>query len=189
MIFLLDTNVFIESKKHFCAPDICPAFWQWLSDEGSRNPNVRSIWKVLDELNAGTDDLPKWAQEKLPSDFFMPVDEEIVEERRIMHDALDGNKQWEGGRLRSFLASADLWLIATAKVKGGCVVTNEFVNPGQARIKIPAVAEKFGVNCCTIYDAMRELGVRFPSYDKSGEGKKIVFENGRVVRREAPSFF
>ena len=190
-MFFLDTSVFIESKKHFYAPDICLAFWQWLSEEGTANPHIRSISNVLDELKVGTDDLPKWAQEKLPEDFFIATnkEEEIVEKRRWMQDVLEKDKKWDGARFRNFVVKADLWLIATAKVKGGCIVTNEYVNPGQSRIKIQLVAEQFGVNCCTIYDVMRELGVRFPSYDKAGEGKKIVFENGRVVRNALPSFF
>ncbi len=191
MIFFLDTSVFIESKKNYYAPDICSAFWQWLSEEGSTNSNVRSIQDVLDELKCGNDDLPKWVQEKLPRDFFIPTskDGEIVNERRKMQDALVGCMDLDNTKVRSFLAKADLWLIAAAKVKNGCVVTDERANLGQKRIKIPMVAKKFGVNCCTIFEVMRTLGVRLCAYDKLGDKPDLIFNEGRVVTSTYPSLF
>ncbi|MEJ7695585.1 MAG: DUF4411 family protein [Candidatus Limnocylindrales bacterium] len=30
MAYLLDANVFIESKKRWYGLDFCPAFWDWL---------------------------------------------------------------------------------------------------------------------------------------------------------------
>ena len=189
MTFFLDTNIFVESKKHFYAPDICPAFWRWLCEDGAKNQSIRSVSNVLKELEAGSDDLPKWAQKMLPRDFFIQTDKdiEIIEERRKMQDALVSSGQWDGSRLRKFISQADLWLIATAKVKGGCVVTNENVNPVQKRIKIPTVAEKFGVLCCTIYDVMRTMGVRFPTYDSGVEKRNLAFNSGRFAVTIRPS--
>lgn len=189
-MFLLDSNIFIESKKHFCAPDICPAFWQWLSEESCSSNSIKSISNVLDELKAGNDDLPKWAQKMLPSDFFIETarDGRIIEEWRTMQDALLSSSHFESVKVRPFLEKADLWLIAAAKVYEGCVVTNEYVRSGQKRIKIPAVAAMFGVKCCTIYDVMRTLGVRFPSYDREGEKRELVFSEGRFIVPTRPSF-
>lgn len=190
MMFLLDSNIFIESKKHFCALDICPAFWQWLSEESCSSNSIKSISNVLDELKAGNDDLPKWAQKMLPSDFFIETasDDRIIEERRKMQDELGTCGEFEDVQLRPFLAKADLWLIAVAKVYEGCVVTYEYVRSGQKRIKIPAVAAMFGVKCCTIYDVMRTLGVRFSSYDREGEKRELVFSEGRFTVPTRPSF-
>lgn len=191
MIFFIDSNVFIESKKNYYAPDICPAFWQWLSEECSANSNIRSIKNVLDELKAGDDDLPEWVQEKLPRDFFMPTstDADILNERRGMQDVLERREDLKSAKVRNFLAKADLWLIAAAKVKGGCVVTNERANSGQGSIKIPSVARDFGVKCCTMADVMRTLGVRLVSYDKLGEKPDMVFKDGRVVAEKFLSLY
>lgn len=190
MMFLLDTNIFIESKKHFYAPDICPAFWQWLSDEGATGQSIKSISNVLDEMKAGNDDLPKWAQKMLPKDFFINTtnDDEIIEERRKMQDKLVDCGKFDGVKLRRFLDKADLWLIATAKVKGGCVVTYEQAHSGQNRIKIPLVAEMFDVKCCTIYDVMRTLGMRLPVYDCNGEKRDLESSGVRLVVPDRPSF-
>ena len=189
-MFFLDTNIFVESKKHFYAPDICPAFWQWLCEDGAEGKIIRSISNVLKELEAGSDDLPRWAKKMLPKDFFIKTDKdiEIIEERRKMQDALVSSGRWEGSRLRNFLSQADLWLIATAKVKGGCVVTNEHVNPVQKRIKIPLAAEELGVPCCTIYDVMRTMGIRLPIYDRDGGKRKLSFSGGRFAVPTRPSF-
>lgn len=191
MIFFLDTSIFIESKKNYYAPDICSAFWQWLSEEGSTNSNIRSIQAVLEELKSGNDDLPKWVQEKLPGDFFIPTskDVDIVNERRKMQDALVNRMDFDNAKVRNFLAKADLWLIAAAKVKDGCVVTNERANLGQKRIKIPIVAKEFGVNCCTIFEVMRTLGVRLCSYDKLGDKPDLIFKDGHVITAKLPSLF
>lgn len=189
MIFFIDSNVFIESRKNFYAPDICSAFWLWFSEECSKNSNIRSITNVLEELDAGRDDLPEWVRQKLPRDFFMSVsnDADIIAERRRMQDVLEERNDYKSAKVRNFLAKADLWLIAAAKVKGGCVVTNERANPEQARIKIPSVANQFGVNCCEIYDVMRTLGVRLNLYDRLSERPELVFEGGRVVKSKLPS--
>lgn len=188
MIFFLDSSVFIEGRKNYYAPDICSAFWRWLSAECSSNPNIRSIQDVLDELKAGNDDLPMWVQTRLPKDFFMPTtrDVDIVNERRRMQDALECRTDLKSAKLRNFLAKADLWLIAAAKIKDGCVVTNERAKPGQGSIKIPSVAEYFGVKSCTIFDVMRTFGVRLCDYDTEGEKPDLVFKDCRVVSPEIP---
>ena len=191
MIFFLDSSVFIEGRKNYYAPDICSAFWRWLSAECSSNPNMRSIQDVLDELKAGNDDLPMWVQTRLPRDFFMPTtkDVDIVNERRRMQDALECRTDLKRAKVRNFLAKADLWLIAAAKVKDGCVVTNERAKSGEGSIKIPSVAECFGVKSCTIFDVMRTLGVRLCAYDTEGVKPELVFKDCRVVRSKIPSLF
>ena len=85
------------------------------------------------------------------------------------------------------MGSRDDWVIAAGKLKGGCVVTNERANPEQESIKIPSVANQFGVNCCEIYDVMRTLGVRLNLYDRLSERPELVFEGGRVVKSKLPS--
>ena len=189
-MFFLDTNIFVESKKHFYAPDICPAFWQWLCEEGANCQSIRSISKVLKELEAGSDDLLKWVQKMLPKEFFINTyrDDEIIEEWRKMQDSLESSGRWDGSRLRNFISQADVWLIAIAKVKEGCVVTNEYVNPIQKRIKIPLVAEEFGVPCCTISDVMRSMGIRLSAYDREGEKGDLVFSCGRFAVPTITSF-
>ena len=38
MAYLLDTNVFIQAKQLYYAPDFCPAFWDWLVQQNKKPP-------------------------------------------------------------------------------------------------------------------------------------------------------
>jgi hypothetical protein len=56
MLYLLDTNVFIQAKNLHYGFDFCPAFWEWLIEQHERG-RVHSVEKVGDELAAGADEL------------------------------------------------------------------------------------------------------------------------------------
>ncbi|MCP5419718.1 MAG: DUF4411 family protein [Gammaproteobacteria bacterium] len=62
MSYLLDANVFIQAKNLHYGLDFCPAFWQWLLDNNTAG-KVFSIDKVLDEINAGADELTDWMRD------------------------------------------------------------------------------------------------------------------------------
>jgi hypothetical protein len=49
--YLLDANVFIQAKNLHYGLDFCPAFWDWLIDNGAGG-RVFSIDKVADEIAA-----------------------------------------------------------------------------------------------------------------------------------------
>lgn len=49
MVYLLDANVFIESKNRHYGFDFCPAFWDWL-DAQNHAGQVYSVERVADEL-------------------------------------------------------------------------------------------------------------------------------------------
>ena len=62
MIYLLDTNVFIEAKNRYYRPSLCPGFWKLLRQQSNKG---LSIDMVKNELLAGEDDLAEWVR-KLP---------------------------------------------------------------------------------------------------------------------------
>lgn len=63
MVFLLDTNVFIDAKNQYYAFDFCPAFWDWI-DQAHRSGSIFSIDKVAAELGAVDDHLASWADQR-----------------------------------------------------------------------------------------------------------------------------
>jgi hypothetical protein len=65
MAYLLDANVFIQAKNLHYGMDFCPAFWDWLIANNDKQ-KVFSIEKVGDEIDAGNDDLAKWADHRGP---------------------------------------------------------------------------------------------------------------------------
>ena len=46
MTYLLDTNIFIESKNRYYGFDIAPGFWEWLNIVMT-NGDINSIKKCL----------------------------------------------------------------------------------------------------------------------------------------------
>ena len=74
MLYLLDTNVFIQAKNLHYGLDFCPAFWDWLIDQNRRG-HVHSIEKVSDELAAGNDELTEWAASRGDAFFLSPNQE------------------------------------------------------------------------------------------------------------------
>jgi hypothetical protein len=71
MAYLLDANVFIQAKNLHYGMDFCPAFWDWLIANNDKQ-KVFSIEKVGDEIDAGNDDLAKWADQRGPGFFLKP---------------------------------------------------------------------------------------------------------------------
>jgi len=80
MAYLLDTNVFIQAKQFYYAPDFCPAFWEWLVQQNKKG-SVLSIEKVKDELTVGNDAAANWARDRDES-FFLPPDEKVLQALR-----------------------------------------------------------------------------------------------------------
>jgi len=72
MAYLLDANVFIQAKNLHCGLDFCPAFWEWLIARNAAGL-VFSIERVGNEIEAGADDLAKWAAGR-GSGFFLKPD-------------------------------------------------------------------------------------------------------------------
>ena len=70
MIYLLDTNIFVETKKRFAPINVGVSFWAMLNrlaDEGT----IASIDKVKDEINVLGDDLTAWSAAQLPQGFYL----------------------------------------------------------------------------------------------------------------------
>lgn len=76
MKYLLDTNIFIESKNRYYGFDIAPGFWEWLN-RAMTNGDINSIKNVYDELMNGNDkDLLTWI--KFRKGFFLDIDENTL---------------------------------------------------------------------------------------------------------------
>tara|TARA_Y100000310_G_scaffold215357_1_gene216305 strand:+ start:31 stop:288 length:258 start_codon:yes stop_codon:yes gene_type:complete len=74
---------------------------------------------------------------------------------------VESNAQYAPWHIHDFLDSAAPWLIAHAKILGGRVVTFETSAPNSKKVKIPDIAEKFGVNCISLWGMLNELKAHF----------------------------
>jgi len=163
-MYLLDTNIFIESHKYL-PTDVFPSFWNVLGDLANKG-KICSIDKVKNEIVLGGDDDPVVIFCKgLPKNFFTPFDPRaMVDYQKSMQWAQTcGRYNQKGIAAYSDSTRADAFLVATASYYKYTLVTYEkpdkpTPNPS-GNIKIPDAAAELGVHCCSVSDVFRDLGI------------------------------
>jgi len=75
--YLLDSDVFIRASKGYYAFDIAPKFWESLEQQASSG-RIRSIDRVLKQLNEENDELKTWANEKFISAFVSTDEPNVI---------------------------------------------------------------------------------------------------------------
>jgi hypothetical protein len=153
MVYVLDTISFIVLGHYF--PDRFPSFWAQLNAlaDAERLISVSEVWKELDNRSTRPH-LMAWLKSRKalfrkpsPSEmdfvariFAVPGFEALVKRKAILEGSL----------------VADPWVIASAAVHNGCVVTEETEKPG--RVSIPTVCKHFDVPCTTLEGMMAREG-------------------------------
>jgi hypothetical protein len=158
MTYLLDTNVFIQAKQLHYGFDFCPAFWQWVLEQGAAG-QVFSIDKVADELDAIADDLSAWAKADA-AELFRPTDARIVDQFGAV-SAWVMSQSYEPAAVSTFLQVADFYLIAHALAEGCVLVTHEDPANSVKKIKIPNVCAGLSIKFMTPYGMLRRERARF----------------------------
>jgi hypothetical protein len=155
MIYLLDTNTFIEANNRYYGMTFCPAYWAWI--ERSHQANlVRSIQAVSQELLRGDDQLAEWAKQQ--KSLFMSNSDSATQAAfaEVAKYVSEQASQMKTGALEDFLAGADPWLIAKAMTLPECIlVTHEQFNL-QVRRKytLPNVCRHFGVQWADTFEML-----------------------------------
>lgn len=158
MVYLLDSNVFIGAKNLHYGFDFCPAFWDWLIGANSKG-RVFSIDRVGEELDAGNDELSRWASD-LGNEFFLAPPPSMASALGVVGEWIV-SQDYEPAATISFLQVADQYLIAHALAEGYTVVTHEVPSKSKKRIKIPNVCLGLGVRCRTPFEMLRNEQARF----------------------------
>jgi hypothetical protein len=153
--YLLDANVFIESRNRFYGLDICPGFWDWL-DAAHVQEKVFSIEKVSDELV--DDDLAEWAKNR--SGLFLRPDADVVKSLQAT-STWATSQDYDGAAVTTFLESADYYLVAHAHAYSHTVVTQEVIANTKKKIKIPNACIGMDVKCMGTFEMLRAEKARF----------------------------
>lgn len=156
--YLVDANVFIQAKNLHYGFDFCPAFWDWLIEQ-NRAGKVASIERVADELQAGDDELAKWAAARGDS-FFLRPDDAVLPALGTVGDWARG-QGYQPAAVSTFLQVADYWLVAHALAHDRAVVTHEVPADTTRKIKIPNVCIGLGLRCMNPYEMLRRERARF----------------------------
>lgn len=157
-MYLLDANVFIQSKNLHYGFDFVPAFWDWL-DGGHAAGVLCSIDKVGAELAAVNDDLTAWAGSRRP--MFLAVDAGTAPSLATLAQwAISG--AYRQSAINSFLRGADYQVVAYAHAHGHTVVTHEKSAPNSlSNIKMPDACTAMGVPCIDPFAMLRTESARF----------------------------
>jgi hypothetical protein len=156
MTYILDTSTFIICGHYF--PSRFPTFWQEFNGlvQAGRIISVREVRNELDH-EANRKHLRNWVDGNREI-FLLPEPDETRFVARIFDvthfQQLIGEKQRLKGR-----PVADPFVIASAHVRSGIVVTEESLKPNAA--KIPNVCEHFGIDCISIEEMMELEGWEF----------------------------
>jgi hypothetical protein len=157
MAYLLDSNVFIESKNRFYGFDFCPAYWDWL-DAANAEGTVFSVERVSDELVGGDDELAAWARAR--PGLFLPPDATVVTSLQAV-SLWASSQDYDAAAVSTFLDAADYYLVAHAHAYGHVVVTREVVAHTRKKIKIPNACIGMSVKCINLFDMLRAERARF----------------------------
>ena len=145
MSYVFDTSSFRVLKSFY--PSRFPSLWENI-DKLIASGTLISVPEVFNELDSyvDVDVIRKWIKENKEI-FFTPSNEElavVAEILRVPHfQALISKKNILTGK-----PVADPFVIAAAKVKNACVVTEESNKPNAA--KIPNVCAHFEVECINL---------------------------------------
>ena len=161
MIYLLDSNTFIQAKNFHYNPNFCSAYWDWIL-KMNQNNRLFSISFVYDELIKGNDFLVNWS--KTNSSLFVDCEDLTTQsELIIISDYVEKNKaEMAVNAFPEFMKGADPWLIAKAKSLNATVVTHETFNPQiKKKFLIPNVAKEFDVPCMTPFQMLLKESANF----------------------------
>ncbi len=157
MAYLLDTNIFIESRKNL-PMDVWTTFWNKLSELAMSGQVVSSI-KVKDEIAKGYDELSAWVKGHVPSSFFLPIDSQDMEVFAQLQNWAMG-KDFTDTAKNEFATNADAYIISTACAKQMTLVTFEKSNPQRKnRVMIPDACAAIGAACCDLNAMLRSMDI------------------------------
>ena len=159
-MYLLDANVFIEAYQRYYAFDLAPRFWQELA-RCAQQGHVRSVDRVLDEINEIDDSLKEWANNEFKQWFESTNQENTIEAySRIMEWAQQKEYTQKARDDFARAYNADAWVVACALARGFVVVTHELFNDNpKKKIPIPNVCAEFDVECIDTFKMMRQLDI------------------------------
>lgn len=151
MIYVFDTSAFIVISHYY--PERFPTFWDRF-EKYTNDGKIYSVREVFNELNtqASKPHLAEWIK-KHKSIFLIPGQDEMnftSEIFKIPHfQYLVSKKQQLKGT-----PVADPFVIASAKMKSACIITEESKKENASRI--PNICEHFNIECTNVEGFMEK---------------------------------
>lgn len=161
-MYLLDANVLISAAERNYPPDVVPGFWYQLL-EAVTSGEVKIPEAVYREATALDDKwLTSWLKNNIDHQRGDVLYEDLDQAKmlaRVADWVSDPARPYASRHVNNFLRHADPRLIAAAAAEAAVVVTYEerVTDPNSTKVKIPNVADEFGVTCVLPMEMFRSL--------------------------------
>lgn len=163
--YVLDANLFIQPFRLYYPFDFAPGFWAHFESVLS-DSDVLLIKEVKNELTKGKDALDQWI-ESLTINENIILDE--IEKNKAYGEVIkfiDRSEYYKPAALRVWadISVADPWIIASANIINGTIVTLEqsagkiTITSPSGKPRIPDIAKYFDISCINLFDFMRIKG-------------------------------
>ena len=164
LLYLADTNFFVQAYRMHYPMDIVPGFWKKISELDKKSVLI-SIDKVRDEMMDYKDDLSKWITEELSPDFFKNSSSVLPEYIRITTWATTHPRYTEAAKAE-FCDDriADAWISAFALAHQPNIIllSHEKSEPDiKRKVKLPEVCTQFGLSYVNTIKMFRDLSEPF----------------------------
>ncbi|VDN47909.1 PIN domain protein [Petrocella atlantisensis] len=162
--YLIDSNSIITPYKTFYPFDLAEKFWIGLAEK-IRSGEIILLDLVSEEIRKGDDNLTTWINDFDSSLMLSRNNQNIISTYSQVMSYIQKSDLYNEKALRHWSDAnvADPWLIATGKVYEHIIVTFENPNGNLSSYqptknpKIPDVSAVFNVECCNLYNMMRDL--------------------------------
>ena len=176
--YIVDTNVYISAFRGYYSMDICPEYWDILTQIGNENLLISPI-EVRNEILRQDDELARWVKAKNPcfqtatlpeiTPFFLEVVEaykKAKENAKLKFQ--ETNPTYRLPRKES-LSDEDMMVVANALFyrehfpsKEVVIVTKETdLSLYKKPVKIPHVCDPLGISYVNDFEFIKEVGIRF----------------------------
>lgn len=161
-MYVLDTNV-IATAWNIYPAEVFPSLWEELSRLCNTGVFVypKEIYK---EISTWYGPQAGWMSSHLTSDHILPKTEDTVTCYGKIFNwvAQEREPQYRPSALREFASVADSWALASAKEHNLPILTYEVpTDGGKKKVKIPDVADHFGIARPTFLEVLRHHKLHF----------------------------
>lgn len=165
IVYILDSNFFIEAHRVSYPVDVAYSFWNKVK-QLAENGIIISIDKVRNEIYDKNDALEEWCKNNLPANFFKDSSEVMAEYGIVSGWAISKNNHYLPNAINEFLDAdeADAFLVAYALANAAerTIVTQEISEPNRKnRVKIPEACNDLNVHFVNTISMFRNLGETF----------------------------
>ncbi|MBQ6344096.1 MAG: DUF4411 family protein [Anaerolineaceae bacterium] len=163
-LFLIDSNTLITPYRQYYPFDFAVSFWNQMKFH-IENGNIVILDLVRDEILCGEDQLSQWLEAIKIKKYIDHREEDILRKYAEVMQYVNSCGFYNDTAFTMWANDkvADPWLVSVAQVRNLSLVTQEtntYVlnksNPTK-RIRIPDVANHFGVKVISLFDMMRLL--------------------------------